>query len=186
MAMHVVRVVGRLGMLLAVAAGPSACMEAPGASGLPGSSYAASPGPVSAAEVGQTTYRAVDRLVDGGAGRLNPNGVIVVGTIADIKDLGTSGPFGNLVADLVRTRLVQRGLPVVELRLRTAIHLDRSEGEMTLARDRRQVLAPPDASEILTGTYTEGPGLTYVSLKVVSMANARILAAVDFAVPRGQ
>lgn len=177
---------GRLGALIVVAgaAGLPGCTAPPVGPGAPGSSYAAAPRPVQASEVGQTTYRAVDRLVDGGAGRLDPNAVIVVGTIADIKDLGTGGPFGNLVADLVRTRLVQRGMLVTDVRLRNSMHLDRLEGEMTLARDRRQVLAPPAASEILTGTYTEGPELTYVSLKVMSPLNARILAAVDFAVPR--
>ncbi len=61
---------------------------------------------------------------------------VVVGSIVDVQRVDKSMPFGNLVADLARSRLVQKGVPVSEMRLRTAVLLDKMQGAMTLANDR--------------------------------------------------
>lgn len=139
--------------------------------------------PEARGDLGSLTYRAVDRIV-AGAPELTQGKQVVVGTIADVQRLDRSTAFGNLVADLVRSRLAQRGVVVADLRLRSAVLLDRKQGEMTLANDRNAVLAPPSAAGILTGTYAASDDLIYVSLKLVGASDARIVAAVDFAVPR--
>ena len=140
-------------------------------------------GPESHGDLGTLTYRAVDRLVaavpDLALGR-----PVVVGSIVDVQYVDKSIPFGNLVADLARSRLVQKGVPVSEMRLRNAVLLDRSQGAITLANDRNVVRPPPYASAILTGTYAAGDDFIFVSLKLVAVSDARIVGAVDFAVPR--
>jgi hypothetical protein len=167
--------------VLFLAAGLAGCMERPGAVRVDGA-YAAPPGPAMSQDVGEVTYRAVDRLVDSGANRLNPAGTIAVGTFTDRQEPGANEAFGSFVADLVRTRLVQRGLIVTDLHAPSLVRVDHHAGRR--ARSRRVASGRATGSEIVTGTYTEGPGLTYISLKMVSTRNDRILAAVDFAVPR--
>ena len=175
------------GLLLAT--GLAGCMDAPGTVRVDGA-YAS---PLRAAarqqagvsqEVGEVTYRAVDRLVDSGGSRLSPARTIAVGVFSNRQAPGASDAFGSFVADLVRTRLVQRGLVVTDLHAPSLVRVDHRTSRRKGRRSRYVVPARAVGSEIVTGTYTDGPGLTYVSLKVVSAYDDRILAAVDFAVPR--
>jgi hypothetical protein len=169
---------------LAVAAVATMALDGCSLSGSgPNSSVVRGSSPEAHGEVGSLTYRAVDRLV-AAAPDLALGKAVVVGSIVDIQRVDKVMPFGNLVADLARTRLVQKGVPVSEMRLRNAVLLDQKQGELTLANDRAVVRPPPSASAILTGTYAAGDEFIYVSLKLVSEADARIVAAVDFAVPR--
>ena len=128
----------------------------------------------------QATYRAVDRMLDAAAGRTNQNGTIIVGTVADLRDVERSSPLGNLISDHIRTRLVQRGQPVSELRLRSAVKMDRFQGEMLNSRDPRAVRVPGGATEIVTGTYAVGFNQVHVTLKLLSAGNARIIAGSRF------
>jgi hypothetical protein len=139
--------------------------------------------PEARGDVGTLTYRAIDRLV-AGAPELALGRPVVVGSIVEVQRVDRSTPFGNLVADLARSRLAQKGVVVSETRLRSAMLFDHKQGEITLANDRSSVVPPPNAAGILTGTYAASDDFIYVSLKLVSLADARIVAAVDFAVPR--
>jgi hypothetical protein len=139
--------------------------------------------PEARGNLGTLTYRAVDRLVAESPDIRTSSGVMV-GSIVEVQRVDRTTPFGNLVADLARSRMVQEGVPVAETRLRSSVLLDRKEGEITLAHDRRTVVAPPTASGILTGTYAAGEDWIYVSLKLVSVADAHIVSAVDYVVPR--
>ena len=139
--------------------------------------------PETRGDLGSLTYRAVDRLVaavpDLALGRS-----VVVGSIVDVQRVDKSQPFGSLVADLARTRLVQKGVAVEEMRLRSAILLDHKQGAMALSNDRESVRPAPSAVAILTGTFAAGDDLIFVSLKLVDESDARIVGAVDFAIPR--
>jgi hypothetical protein len=53
-----------------------------------------------------------------------------------------------------------------------------------LARDRRALVAPPSATDVVAGTYAIGNGKVYVSLKIISTTDSHIAAAADFSVPR--
>lgn len=130
------------------------------------------------------TYTAVDRMVDEVPDLNAPNAVVVVGSVEDIHDVNSSTPFGNVVSEMVRTRLVQRGANVQELRVRSSVLLQRHSGEMLLSRDRRALRQPPAASDYVTGTYAVGQGKVFVSLKVIDARSGRIEAARDFVTAR--
>lgn len=140
--------------------------------------------PFAKGDLGDRTYRAVDSMLDENPSLTTTGASVVVGSVADIQDVNRATPFGNIIADLVRSRLVQRGVRVEEIRLRSAVLLDRTQGELMLARDRRALVPPPSATDVLAGTYAVGNGKVYVSLKIISTADSHIAAAADFAVPR--
>lgn len=165
---------------LATAALLAGCVNGPEAAT---SSVTVGSHPESRGDVGSLTYRAIDRLV-AEAPELSLGRPVVVGSIVEVQRVDHTSSFGNLVADLARTRLVQKGVVVSETRLRTAMLLDHKQGEMTLSHDRGSVVPPPNAAGILTGTYATSDDWIYVSLKLVSVNDARIVSAVDFAVPR--
>jgi hypothetical protein len=135
-------------------------------------------------EIGALTYRAVDNMLGAVPDLTLGRTPVVVGSIADVQRIGTSSPLGNMVADMLRNRLTQRGVAVTELRLRSAVLMEKNQGEMALSRERRAILPPPAASIIATGTYTVGDQHVYISLKLISLDTARILAGTDYAVPR--
>jgi hypothetical protein len=130
------------------------------------------------------TYRAVDDMLEASPTLERSGGPVVVMSIADIADVDHSTPFGNIVADMIRTRLVQRGVSVTEMRLRSSVLLNRTDGELMLGRSRRTLLPPPVAAEVVTGTYALGQSDIYVSLKIVEPSDAHILAAADFVTSR--
>jgi TolB-like protein len=152
--------------------------------GAASSSVTAGSGPLVGGDLGERTYRAVDRMLDADPALMTSGASLVVGSIADIQDVNRATPFGNIIAELIRTRLVQRGVPVTELRLRSSVLLDRTQGELMLARDRRALVPAPSATHIVTGTYAVASGKVYVSLKIISNSDARITCAADFSVPR--
>ena len=130
------------------------------------------------------TYRAVDEMLSQNASLAPPGGPIAVGSIADIQDVNRTTPLGNAIAELVRSRLVQRHFDVDDLRVRSEVVLDKTQGELMLSRDRRVVRPPPAAAEIVSGTYAVGSGTVYVSLRIIAAGNAQIMAAADFMLPR--
>lgn len=131
-----------------------------------------------------STYRAVDLMLDEAPELLTARGQVVVATIADIQDVNSSTPFGNEISEMVRSRLVQRGVPVTDMRLRTSVKLDRTNGELLLSRDRRALLPPPVATNIVSGTYAVGSSRVYVSLRVIGAADGHLVSAADFVTDR--
>jgi hypothetical protein len=128
------------------------------------------------------TYRAVDLLL-AATPDMQEDAPLVVASIANVQDVNTSSPLGNIVADMVRTRLVQDGHVTTEMRLRSAVSFNSKEGEFLLSRNRRSLVPPPHAAAVVTGTYAVGLDKVYVSLKLISAADARIISAADFVVP---
>jgi TolB-like protein len=128
------------------------------------------------------TYRAVDLLL--AATPETPEGTpLVVASIANVKDVDTSSPLGNIVSEMVRTRLVQDGHVTTEMRLRSAVSFNSKQGEFLLSRNRRALVPPPQAAAVVTGTYAVGYDKVYVSLKLISATDARIISGADFVVP---
>ncbi|HEX2941472.1 MAG TPA: FlgO family outer membrane protein [Rhodopila sp.] len=132
----------------------------------------------------QQTYTAVDSMLDRAPELLGNKGPLVVGSVEDIRDVNSSTPFGNIISEMVRTRLVQHGLRVTEMRVRSSVLLERASGELLLSRDKRALLPAPAAAEIVTGTYAVGSGKVYVSLKIINPSDGHIRAAADFVTDR--
>lgn len=139
--------------------------------------------PAKAGDIGTLTYRAVDLML-AETPSIPKDTPIVVSTISNVDDLNKADPLGNMVSDFVRTRLVQTGSNVSEMRLRNAVLFNRRNGEIALSRNVGAVIKPVNAAVIVTGTYGTSYTTVYVSLKMVSVADGRILAGADYVVPR--
>ena len=133
-------------------------------------------------DLGTLTYRAVDLLLVG-APDVAATTPLVVASIADVQNIETSSALGNIVTDMIRTRLVQDGHATSDMRLGSAVRFDKKQGEFVLSRNRRALVPPPNAAGIVTGTYAVGFEKVYVSIKLISTSDARIVSGADFAVP---
>jgi hypothetical protein len=132
-------------------------------------------------DLGTLTYRAVDLML-ASARDVTPDTPLVVASISDVQHVETSSPLGNIVSDMIRTRVVQDGHSASEVRLRNSISFNRGEGEFLLSRNRHALMPAPNAAAIVTGTYAAGSDTLYVSLKLVSASDAHIIAGADFEV----
>jgi hypothetical protein len=132
-------------------------------------------------DLGTLTYRAVD-LILASAPEVTADTPLIVASISDAQHIDTSSPFGNIVSDMIRTRVVQDGHSASEIRLRSAINF-KGAGEFLLSRNRHALMPAPSAAAIVTGTYAAGSDSLYVSLKLVSASDARIISGADFVVP---
>lgn len=113
---------------------------------------------------------------------MTANTPLIVASISDAEHVDRSSALGNIVSDMIRTRLAQDGHTASEIRLRNAISFNRDEGEFLLSRNRRALMPAPNAAAIVTGTYAIGSDTIYVSLKLVSASDALIISGADFVV----
>jgi TolB-like protein len=108
---------------------------------------------------------------------------LVVTSLSDAKNLETSSALGNIVADVIRTRLAQTGHKTSEFRLRSEVSLKKNDGEFLLSRPRRGLRPAPGTAAVVTGTYAVRYEKVYVSIKLISATDAHIVAGADCVVP---
>ena len=166
--------------VLLVCLGATACTD--DAHAPANSSVTTGESPYVRGDLGTLTYRAVDMML-AGAPDLRGDTPLIVASIADVRNVESSSPLGNIVADMVRTRIVQNGHTATEMRLRSAVSFNKDAGEFMLSRNRRALMPAPSAAAIVAGTYAVSYSKVYVSLKLISATDRHIIAGADFAVP---
>src|SRR5690606_5167544 len=108
---------------------------------------------------------AVDKLLQ--AAPVAPGTSVLVATLVNVDHLDRSSRFGRVSSEQIAGRLVQRGVAVVELRLRDELALQPGEGELLLSRQWREVSREHQAGMALVGTYAASSSQVWVSLKLV-------------------
>lgn len=133
------------------------------------------------ADVLKTNYDAADRLLQNAP--LDPRRSVLVSTIVNVDRLHESSRLGRLFSEQIAGRLVQRGVPVTEVRLREQLALQPAHGELLLSRELREVSQAHDAQAVVVGTYAVSGAMVYVSLKLVNPLGNQVVAASDYALP---
>jgi TolB-like protein len=134
-------------------------------------------------EFTQANYSAVDRLVTSTAVPIVKNAPLLVATIVNIDSLGQSSRFGRLISEQIATRLTQLGYSVVEMKLRNDVYIQEGTGELLLSRDVRNLSKTHNAQVVVVGNYAVAAGYVYLTLKAVTVADNRVVAAVNYLLP---
>ncbi len=124
----------------------------------------------------KVSYEGADALLKGVD--LGPDAVVVYGVFTPVGHVDSSSPFGRIVAEQIASRLVQRGVKVVEVRLREQIALGRG-GPFTLSDDARKVASRVQARAALTGSYATTPQYVLLNARLVDVATGVVLASWD-------
>ena len=111
------------------------------------------------------------------------SGPVLVATIVNVNNMGTSAPLGRTLSELYATQMAGRGFNVKEIKLRGDIYVREGTGELLLSREVRDIALSYNAALVLVGTYSPAAGYTYVSLKLVRTADSRIITGYDYALP---
>lgn len=138
-------------------------------------------GPAVRSDVLQTNYEAADRLLQ--TAPLDPRRSVIVATLVSVDHLGESSRLGRMFSEQIASRIVQRGVPVAEVRLREQLALQPGQGELLLSRELREVSQNHDAQAVVVGTYAASPRQVFISLKLVRPEGNLVVAAQDYAVP---
>lgn len=135
------------------------------------------------------THNATSRLMAQTKTTVSKETPIVVATLSNINELETSSPLGRKVSDSVMTYLVKNGYSnVSEIRLRRSLYLRESgqaaSGEFILSRDARAIAETREVGAAITGTYAIADNEVLISLRMIEIVSAKVLAAVDFRFPK--
>ena len=173
------------GGVLALALLPmlGACVPAPGDYSTP-ALYETRFVPPSDIDVARVSYAAADHLMNQVGEPLDPSKPILVASLADIDDLERSSAFGRMVGEQLGSRLSQLGYTVVETKLRSTMATN-PNGEFVLSRDARRISGTHAAQVVLAGTYTPGETEVYVNLRLVRLADSKVIASFGYSLPAG-
>jgi TolB-like protein len=108
---------------------------------------------------------------------------VLVATLVNVDRLNESSRLGRIFSEQIAGRLVQRGYPVTELKLRENLVMQREQGELLLSRELRDVSRVHDAQAVVVGTYAVSASILYVSIKLVKPEGNMVVAAHNYAVP---
>lgn len=126
-------------------------------------------------------YRATDALMQGVV--LDPTQAVLVATLVDQEELSESSRLGRLVSEHIGSRLSNKGVRVVELKLREQLFMKGSTGALLLSREVRDVSQAHSAQAVVVGTYTSSGQTLYLSLKLVKAEGNTVVSAHDYAIP---
>ena len=129
----------------------------------------------------EANHRAVDALL--AQAPLDAQHPIMVGTLVNVDRVTESSRLGRIFSEPIAGRMVQRGLRVVELKLRDSVALQREQGELLLSREVREVSQAQNAQAVVVGTYAVSASVVYISLKLVNPVGNQVIAAHNYAVP---
>jgi TolB-like protein len=174
------RTIRRLAMVMPLCMAAAGCVADPNDAAISSSTPAVSADQQN--DLSTLTYRAVD-LILATAPVVTGNTPLVVASLSNARNLERSSALGNIVADMIRTRLAQTGHKTSEVRLRSAMKLKNDDGEFLLSRNRNALMFAPTAAAVVTGTYATSYEKVYISLKLISTTDAHIIAGADFVVP---
>ena len=124
---------------------------------------------------------AADRLLQDAL--IDPDRPVLVATLVSVDQLGESSRLGRTITEQIAGRLVQRGVLVIEPRMRASLAMSPAQGELLLSREVREVSRSHDAQAVLVGTYAVSVRSVYVSLKLVHPVGNVVVAAVDYTLP---
>jgi len=130
------------------------------------------------------TYDAVDQMLSQAErSQFNKLEPIIVATLVNIDELAESSRLGRSISEQVASRMTQRGYQVVELKLRGDLFVKRSEGELLLSREIKDISLRHKAQAVVVGTYAMAEKFVHVNLKVVTGDTHHALAAIDYGLP---
>jgi TolB-like protein len=130
----------------------------------------------------RANYEAIDSLMND-IPAIDRKYPILIATMVDIDALERSSRLGRLVSEQISTRLTQLGYGVVEMRLRNGVYIREGEGELLLSRDVRVLSQNHSAQVVIVGSYAAAANHVYLTLKAVTPANNRVIAATNYLLP---
>jgi len=134
-----------------------------------------------------SSYAAADRLLTASAKQdlLSKDKRVLVASWVDVNQVSRTSIFGKMMAEQLASRLVQQGVAVIEVKLRSSLFITEKGGEMLLSREIKEISQLHNAEAVIVGTYADaGSSGVYVTVKLVRAVDGLVLSATNFMVDR--
>lgn len=128
-------------------------------------------------------YKAAEALLTQATPVLNKNHPLIIATVVNIDNLDQSSTLGRLISEHVSARFTKAGYRMIELKYRNSVYVKRSQGELMLTREIKDLAQSHDAQAVIVGTYGQSDDFVFVNLKVIQPASNIVLAVQDYALP---
>ncbi len=110
----------------------------------------------------------------------HPEMPILVTTLVNNDDLTQTSRFGRVLQEHIRSRLVQLGFTVKEIKLTNTLQIYPRSGESMLSRDLSLLAGAQQAQAIFTGTISHTDSTMYISTRLINPLNSNIIASDDY------
>jgi TolB-like protein len=134
-----------------------------------------------------SSYAAADRILTVAAKQelLSRDKRVLVASWVDVNQVSRTSIFGKMMAEQLASRLVQQGVAVMEVKLRSSLFITEKGGEMLLSREIKEISQQHNAEAVIVGTYADaGSSGVYVTVKLVRAADGLVMSATNFMVDR--
>jgi len=128
-------------------------------------------------------YKAADALLAQLSPTPSKSQPLIIATVVNIDNLDQSSTLGRLTSEHVSARFTKAGYRMIELKYRNSIYVKRSQGELMLTREIKELAHSHDAQAVIVGTYGQSDDFVYVNLKVIQPATNIVLAVQDYVLP---
>lgn len=127
-----------------------------------------------------SNYRAADALIAIARPHLDADKPIIIATLVDIDDLEHSSTLGRYISESVSARFTQSHYRMVEMKFQNSVYMKRSEGELMLTRQIRDIAHAHQAQAVVVGTYSRAHSTVFINLKVVKPESNIVIGAQDY------
>ncbi len=137
------------------------------------------------ADLIKSSFTAADNLMQHALMDLYPGHRVLMTTIANIDNLTSSSSLGRLISEQLSARFAQKGYTVQEARLYDYLIVQPYSGEFVLSRHYRQTSLNAQGDILIAGTYATGNNTVYVTLKLLNVETAKVIASDAYTLPIG-
>ena len=130
-----------------------------------------------------TNYRAAEALLIQAQASLVQDVPLIVTTVVDINDLEKSSALGRTISEMISAQFTRSGYRTVEMKFRSTVYIRRTQGELSLTREIKELAQSYNAQAVLVGTYSMSRDFVYVNLKVIRPGDNIVLAAHYYTLP---
>ena len=127
-----------------------------------------------------TNHYAVDELLSKLPQALAKDSPILEASFVNLDNLKDSSTFGRVVSEQVSSRFKQKGYDTIEMKLRTTVFIKQGSGEFLLSRELSEIGNKHRAQAVVVGSYAAAADRVYLTVRVVNVRDARILASYDY------
>lgn len=128
-------------------------------------------------------YKAAEYLIEKLPKKMFKDNPLLVASFVNVDDLNQSSTFGRMISEQISSRLKQLGYTAIEMKLRTEIFIKEGSGEFLLSRELSEISTKHSAQAVVVGTYASAADRVYLTVRVINVADSRILASYDYKIP---
>lgn len=129
------------------------------------------------------SYIVADELTEAAFPPLTPHDParpLLVTTFVDNNDLTQTSHLGRILQEHIRSRLVQLGYTVKDIKMTGKLLIEPKSGETILSRDLQKIKPVARGQAILVGTFSISNRTLYVSARFVNPVDNSIVSSNDY------